>query len=99
MHVLRRAPLEDLDGLAMPLLAEAVRRMRAGQVTASAGYDGQYGRICVFSESDRRRLLGQRMLFAADPVHAADESRRPAAAAPADANPPPRKFRGYRTSR
>ena len=87
LSVLRKVPLQDLDALAMPLLAEAVRRMRAGEVTASAGYDGEYGRITLFSETDRQRLLGQRMLFAADAVNATERSSPRAAVSPTASHP------------
>ncbi|MEE4262988.1 MAG: UvrD-helicase domain-containing protein [Desulfobacteraceae bacterium] len=70
LTVLRTLDLETIDRVGLPLLTEAIRRMRAGEVIASAGYDGEYGRITVFSETDRQRLLGQQMLFAADAVDA-----------------------------
>ena len=77
LGVLRNISLGSLDGAGIPLLAEAIRRMRSGEVIASAGYDGEYGRITVFSETDRQRLLGQQMLFASDAVCAEEEPCRP----------------------
>ena len=77
LAVLRTLDLETIDGLGMPLLAEAIGRMRTGEVIASAGYDGEYGRITVFSETDRQRLLGQQMLFAADALPDPVDTCRP----------------------
>jgi uncharacterized protein (TIGR00375 family) len=77
LSVLRKTSLDDIDSVGVPLLAEAVRRVRGGEVIASAGYDGEYGRITVFSETDRLRLLGQRMLFAPDAVCAEEAPCRP----------------------
>lgn len=60
--------LMDLDGDAIeradiPLLAEAVCRMRQGRLTIAPGHDGVYGRIRLFAAGERRRLLGQQTLF------------------------------------
>ena len=46
-----------------PLLARAVRRMRANEVAIEAGYDGEYGRIKLFSDAEKQALLCQRRLF------------------------------------
>jgi len=39
-----------------PLLAEAIRRMREGQVIRQEGYDGEFGTIRLFEESELRQL-------------------------------------------
>ena len=59
LTVLQDAPLEDLGREGPPLLAEAVRRMRAGEVRRQAGYDGEYGVVRMFDEEERLRLLAQ----------------------------------------
>lgn len=48
LDILRRAPVEDLKK-SSALLAEAVDRMRKGQVRRHSGYDGEYGRISMFT--------------------------------------------------
>ncbi len=46
-YILRQAPLEDISHASGPSVAEGIRRMRAGEVTLSPGYDGEYGKfIC-----------------------------------------------------
>ena len=45
------------------LVAEGVRRMRSGKVAIAPGYDGEYGKIEVFSGEERRRIEGQSQLF------------------------------------
>ena len=77
LAVLRKLSMSHIYQFGMPLLSEAIRRMRCGEVIASAGYDGEYGRITVFSETDRQRLLGQQMLFSSDAVCAEEEPSRP----------------------
>ena len=59
LTVLRDAPLEDVGREGPPLLAEALRRMRAGEVRRQAGYDGEYGVVRMFDEEERLRLLAQ----------------------------------------
>lgn len=58
------APIEDIARGAGTLLAEAVRRMRAGTVETSPGYDGEFGVVRVFAPGERERLAGQDDLFA-----------------------------------
>lgn len=61
LHVLREAPLEDVRRL-NPVLAEALDRMRRGQVIRQAGYDGEFGVIRVFSDEERAaRAQGGRL--------------------------------------
>lgn len=59
LTVLQDAPLEDVGREGPPLLAEALRRMRAGEVRRQAGYDGEYGVVRMFDEDERLRLLAQ----------------------------------------
>jgi DNA helicase-2/ATP-dependent DNA helicase PcrA len=52
LFILEHAPLEDLRRAGSALLAEGVRRMRAGEVIREAGYDGEYGVIRVFRDKE-----------------------------------------------
>lgn len=60
--ILQQQPLEDLERHADPLIAEAVRRLRAGQVRCEGGYDGEYGTIRLFEPDE---TASQMRLFAA----------------------------------
>ncbi|MGD9333230.1 MAG: UvrD-helicase domain-containing protein, partial [Desulfobacterales bacterium] len=62
--ILRESPPEQIDVIGIPLLGEAIRRMRDGKLDIQAGYDGEFGRIRIFSDAEKRELLGQRRLFA-----------------------------------
>ena len=54
LTILRALPLEEIGAVGGPLLAEGIRRMRAGEVHAQSGYDGEYGVIRMFDgEADR----------------------------------------------
>lgn len=59
LSLLTELPLEDIGREGPPLLAEAIARMRRGEVIARAGYDGEYGTVRVFDDEERRRLLAQ----------------------------------------
>ena len=65
LHVLSHAPLEDIAREGPPLLSEAVRRIRTGEVRLQPGYDGEYGVVRAFDDAERRRLASQRS-FALD---------------------------------
>ncbi|HEY8485229.1 MAG TPA: UvrD-helicase domain-containing protein [Longimicrobiales bacterium] len=59
LEVLEAVPLEDIERQGGPLVAEAVRRVRAGEVRIAAGYDGEYGTIRLFEPGERERFGGQ----------------------------------------
>ena len=53
--ILQDAPLDDIETHS-PLLAEAVARLRRGEVTREAGYDGEYGVIRLFEPGELKRI-------------------------------------------
>ena len=62
--------LQDLDVVALEqsgisLLPEAVERMRRQEINVIPGFDGQYGRVQIFKDHERARLMGQQSLFKA----------------------------------
>jgi len=63
LHVLMDAPLKSIEKIAGDLVAEGIKRMRKGDVQIEAGYDGEFGKINLFSEKDRTRKQGQLALF------------------------------------
>ncbi|HHY97779.1 MAG TPA: UvrD-helicase domain-containing protein [Firmicutes bacterium] len=63
ISVLMDAPVEEIASVAGPLLAEAVRRVRAGNVDIEPGFDGEYGVIRVIKDEERGVLKGQSALF------------------------------------
>jgi DNA helicase-2/ATP-dependent DNA helicase PcrA len=67
LALLGEIPIDEIDHHGPPLLGEALRRMRAGAISAEAGYDGEYGVIRVFDPSERRALLAQRSFGFAEP--------------------------------
>jgi DNA helicase II / ATP-dependent DNA helicase PcrA len=54
IDILMHIPLDDINQAGGPLLAEAVRRMREHRVFKEEGYDGEYGVIRLFEESEKK---------------------------------------------
>ena len=52
LPLLTRIPTEDIARTESTLLAEAITRLRRGQVTREAGYDGEFGTIRLFDDSE-----------------------------------------------
>lgn len=63
LTVLRETGIDLIAKAAGPLIAEGIRRLRSGEVMMKPGYDGEYGVISVFNESDRQAFQGQAALF------------------------------------
>ncbi len=59
LTILKELPIEDIERAAGKAVAEGIRRMRAGEVILSPGFDGEYGRVQLMNEDERRALTGQ----------------------------------------
>ena len=57
--ILRTLPLDVIERAAGPCVAEGIRRVRAGQLTLLAGYDGEYGKIEILNPAEIKQLSGQ----------------------------------------
>src|SRR6476620_5187006 len=73
LAILQSMPVEDIARAGSALLAEAITRLRAGQVLREAGYDGEYGVIRLFEAKELARLTTGELLF-----DAPTSRRRPA---------------------
>jgi DNA helicase II / ATP-dependent DNA helicase PcrA len=88
LAILDAVPVEDISRASSSLLAEAITRLRAGQVIREAGYDGEYGVIRLFEERELRDLrAGGAVLFPTE------KDARPKLA-PASPSPSPRRGEG-----
>ncbi|MBI2589127.1 DNA helicase UvrD [Candidatus Saccharibacteria bacterium] len=56
LEILLDAPPETIESASSPIIAEAIKRVRSGQLHIEPGYDGQYGTVHVFSDEDRQAL-------------------------------------------
>ncbi len=50
--ILRQVPLKEIQDSGFPVIAEAIRRLRAREVHVQPGYDGVYGVIKVFADEE-----------------------------------------------
>ncbi|MEW6078569.1 MAG: UvrD-helicase domain-containing protein [Thermodesulfobacteriota bacterium] len=64
--VLYTLPAEEIRKSGVALLDVAVGRVRDGHVHLTPGYDGEYGRVRVFTEDEKEALQGQQHLFPDD---------------------------------
>jgi ATP-dependent DNA helicase UvrD/PcrA len=64
LTVLQVTELDQLDRAGGPVLAEAIRRVRTGEVFIDAGYDGEFGTIKIFEPGERESLFGKTGIFA-----------------------------------
>ncbi|MDP2637233.1 MAG: endonuclease Q family protein [bacterium] len=61
--VLLDASVNDLQSATSPEIAEGIKRVREGKVQIDPGYDGEYGKIKIFSENEPKTLTSQKSLF------------------------------------
>jgi PHP family Zn ribbon phosphoesterase len=62
-RILMDVPLDDIERAGSPLIREAISRMRAGNVHIAPGYDGEYGKVRIFEEVERKEIKGQMRLL------------------------------------
>lgn len=61
--ILMNSPLDAIEAAGSPLLREAVARMRAGNVRIVPGYDGEYGKVRTFVDTERNEAKWQMQLL------------------------------------
>jgi uncharacterized protein (TIGR00375 family) len=62
-RILMDIPPDDIERAGTPLIREAVARMRSGKVHIAPGFDGEYGKVRIFEDVERKEIKGQAMLF------------------------------------
>jgi len=63
-EILYTLPEEEIKKSGVLLLDLAIGRVRGGQVQLTPGFDGQYGRVSVFTPREIENLKGETRLFA-----------------------------------
>jgi len=63
MSILNDLPVEQIEKKAGALIGEGIRRVRSGKVRIDAGYDGEYGKVRIFNDAERRDAKEQMTLF------------------------------------
>lgn len=62
-RILMDLPLEQIEAASDPVIREAIDRMRRGRIQIVPGYDGEYGKVRIFGEGDRKDIKGQMPLL------------------------------------
>lgn len=62
-EILRIVPEEDIQKISGHLIAEGIRRLRAGMVERNPGFDGEYGTVKLFTQDEIDSLDGQMSFF------------------------------------
>ena len=63
LFILREAPLAQIEQESSSLIAEGISRLRQGQIKLIPGYDGEFGKVTIFSKEEINELKGQSSLF------------------------------------
>lgn len=63
LAILLDLPLDEIERQSTPRMREAISRVRSGNVHIAPGYDGEYGKIKIFENPEKKETKGQRMLF------------------------------------
>jgi uncharacterized protein (TIGR00375 family) len=61
--ILLEVDIKDLRLVTLPIVAEGIKRVRQGKVYIQPGFDGQYGKISIFSDKERENFTKQTTLF------------------------------------
>ena len=61
--ILMDIPLKEISTASSPKLAEAIERMRSGNVSIAPGYDGEFGKVRIFEKLEKKTAKGQAPLF------------------------------------
>jgi uncharacterized protein (TIGR00375 family) len=82
--ILLEADIKEIARIGGDLAAEGVRRMRNGELTIAAGYDGEFGTVKLFTDAERKAIIGQENLFGTTIAQSPKKTRR---------SPGPRKLK------
>ena len=88
LFLLREARPGDIELAAGPLVAEGIRRLRAGKVEVLPGFDGEYGKIKILDKQEIGLLSGQLYFFGSERDGARAPEKPPKREAPAGKVPP-----------
>jgi uncharacterized protein (TIGR00375 family) len=59
--ILLDTPLDDIERASTALIREAIARMRAGNVHIAPGFDGEYGKVRIFEDAEREKIVTRMM--------------------------------------
>ncbi|NOX32764.1 MAG: UvrD-helicase domain-containing protein [Deltaproteobacteria bacterium] len=63
LPILLNKTKKEIETANVPLLAEAIMKMRAGDINIDPGFDGEFGKVNLFSRQEKERLKGEKYLL------------------------------------
>jgi len=57
MNVLFKTPIEEIKKMAGERLAEAIKKVRAGNIVIKPGFDGEYGIVKIWGNEDKKEVV------------------------------------------
>jgi len=54
---------DEIQAAGVPLLAEAIMKMRKGDIHIDPGFDGEFGKVNIFGRREKELLRGEKNLF------------------------------------
>jgi len=61
--ILLDVPIEKIGEVVFSQIAEGIEKVREGKVSISPGFDGEYGKVRIFSEVEKREAIRQKTLI------------------------------------
>jgi len=62
-NVLLDASIEEIGRASSQLIGEGVKKVREGKLSISPGFDGEFGKVSIFSSQKERTKTAQKLLF------------------------------------
>ena len=66
LSILLDFPLDKIETAGVPMLSEAIEKMRQGEIHVEPGFDGEYGKVRIFSQKEREALKGEKYFLFQD---------------------------------
>ncbi|WP_035235545.1 UvrD-helicase domain-containing protein [Desulfobacter vibrioformis] len=63
LAILTQLSPEIIEGAGVPLLARAIQKMRDGDIHIDPGFDGEYGKVNIFTPEEKAHIQGEKSLF------------------------------------
>ncbi|WP_020586011.1 UvrD-helicase domain-containing protein [Desulfobacter curvatus] len=67
LAILTQLSTDIIERAGVPLLPQAIQKMRDGDIHIDPGFDGEYGTVNIFTREEKENIQGEKSLFA-DPL-------------------------------